>query len=72
MESPAWPVPLSGKRSPLSFRRSVRRPRFLVGEVGAFKYQGPGEMLGAHVGEAVPEIEPGQVTMERPAGRPLT
>ena len=29
-------------------------------------------MLGAYVGEAIPEIEPGQVTMERPAGRPLT
>ena len=29
-ESPAWLVPLSGKRSPLSFRRSLRRPRFLV------------------------------------------
>ena len=34
-------------RRPLSFRRSLRRPRFLVEEVGAFKYQGPGEMLGA-------------------------
>jgi hypothetical protein len=65
------PLPLSGERSSLPFRRSLRRPRFLVGEVGALEYRGLGEMLGARIGEAIPEIKAARVPMER-AERPLT
>ena len=68
-ESPACPLPLSGERSPLPFGRSLRRPQFSVGEVGALEHQVMGEMPGASVGEAIPEIKPGRA-MEGPAGRP--
>ena len=67
-ESPACPLPLSGERSPLPFGRSLRRPQFGVGEVGALEHRVMGEMPGASVGEAIAEIKPGRV-MERPAGR---
>jgi hypothetical protein len=42
-----------------------------VGEVGALEYRGLGEMLGARIGEAIPEIKAARVPMER-AERPLT
>jgi hypothetical protein len=39
--------------------------------VGALEHQGLGEMLGPRIGEAIPEIKPGRVPIER-AGRSLT